>query len=92
MMSLKRTIPCAFYPCAILHPSVSNGSDLYRYEDYLDSQITAKDICYLEDVEIVRTLVELGCVFGLFGTFKRFGRRMCGIMIYLLAGCEGTVK
>lgn len=32
-----------------------------RYEDYLDSQITAKDISYLEDVEIVRTLVELGC-------------------------------
>lgn len=38
-----------------------------RYEDYLDSQITAKDICYLEDVEIVRTLVELG--YGLRNTY-----------------------
>ena len=33
-----------------------------RYEEYLDSQITAKDIYYLEDVEAVRHLVELGCV------------------------------
>lgn len=32
-----------------------------RYEEYLDSQITAKDIYYLEDVEAVRHLVELGC-------------------------------
>lgn len=31
-----------------------------RYEEYLDNQISAKDIYYLEDVEIVRTLVELG--------------------------------
>ena len=32
-----------------------------RYEQYLDSQITAKDVYYLEDVEVVRHLVELGC-------------------------------
>ena len=33
----------------------------YRsYEDYLDNQITATDIYYLEDVELARSLVELG--------------------------------
>lgn len=32
------------------------------YEDYLDSQINATDVYYLEDVELARHLVELGCV------------------------------
>lgn len=32
-----------------------------RYEDYLDNQITATDMFYLEDVELARQLVELGC-------------------------------
>jgi len=31
-----------------------------RYEDYLDHQITATDMFYLEDVELARHLVELG--------------------------------
>lgn len=31
-----------------------------RYEDYLDNQITATDVYYLEDVELARHLVELG--------------------------------
>jgi hypothetical protein len=35
---------------------------LRRYEDYLDSQITGTDIFYLEDIELARQLVELGCV------------------------------
>ncbi|KAJ9506220.1 hypothetical protein QJQ45_000518 [Haematococcus lacustris] len=30
------------------------------YEDYLDNQITATDMFYLEDVELARHLVELG--------------------------------
>lgn len=30
------------------------------YEDYLDNQITATDMFYLEDVELARQLVELG--------------------------------
>uniref|UniRef100_A0A5K4EJY4 Cilia- and flagella-associated protein 299 n=1 Tax=Schistosoma mansoni TaxID=6183 RepID=A0A5K4EJY4_SCHMA len=30
------------------------------YEDYLDSQITATDLFYLEDEEVARQLVELG--------------------------------
>lgn len=30
------------------------------YEDYLDSQITATDVYYLEDIELTRQLVELG--------------------------------
>lgn len=33
-----------------------------RYEEYLDKQITAADIFYLEDVSLARQLVELGCV------------------------------
>jgi len=33
----------------------------YRYEEYLDSQITGTDMYYLEDVELARHLVELGC-------------------------------
>ncbi len=32
------------------------------YEDYLDNQITATDMFYLEDVELARQLVELGWV------------------------------
>ena len=31
-----------------------------RYEEYLDSQISATDMFYLEDVELARHLVELG--------------------------------
>ena len=31
-----------------------------RYEEYLDKQITAADIFYLEDVSLARQLVELG--------------------------------
>lgn len=31
-----------------------------RYEDYLDNQITATDMFYLENVELARQLVELG--------------------------------
>lgn len=38
----------------------ANFLNLCRYEEYLDSQISAKDMYYLEDVEVVRTLVELG--------------------------------
>ena len=30
------------------------------YEDFLDSQITATDLYYLEDEELARQLVELG--------------------------------
>lgn len=32
-----------------------------RYEDYLDEQITPIDMYYLEDVDLARQLVELGC-------------------------------
>lgn len=32
----------------------------HRYEDYLDRQITATDLYYLEDIELARQLVELG--------------------------------
>lgn len=32
-----------------------------RYEEYLDSQINATDMYYLENVELARHLVELGC-------------------------------
>jgi hypothetical protein len=37
-------------------------NDNRRYEDYLDSQITPVDMYYLEDIELARHLVELGCV------------------------------
>ena len=33
---------------------------IYSYEEYLDSQISGKDMFYLEDVELARQLVELG--------------------------------
>lgn len=36
------------------------GVSLCRYEDYLDAQINATDVYYLEDVELARHLVELG--------------------------------
>ncbi|TPX46364.1 hypothetical protein SeMB42_g00724 [Synchytrium endobioticum] len=35
-------------------------SDFATYEDYLDAQITATDLYYLEDRELARQLVELG--------------------------------
>ena len=41
-----------------------------RYEQYLDSQITNRDIYYLEDVDVVRHLVELGYCPCLLCTFK----------------------
>ena len=36
--------------------------DFATYEDYLDSQISAVDMFYLEDEDLARDLVELGCV------------------------------
>jgi hypothetical protein len=35
-------------------------SEYLTYEDYLDSQMTPKDLYYLEDEELARQLVELG--------------------------------
>ena len=40
------------------------------YEDYLDSQLTANDMGYLEDEEMARQLVELGYR-GLGDTLRR---------------------
>jgi hypothetical protein len=40
------------------------------YEDYLDSQLTANDMAYLEDEEMARQLVELGYR-GLGDTIRR---------------------
>jgi len=40
------------------------------YEDYLDSQLTATDMGYLEDEEMARQLVELGYR-GLGDTLRR---------------------
>ncbi len=40
------------------------------YEDYLDSQLTANDMSYLEDEEMARQLVELGYR-GLGDTIRR---------------------
>lgn len=34
--------------------------EFQTYEDYLDSQITATDMYYLEDIDLTRHLVELG--------------------------------
>lgn len=36
------------------------AEEFATYEDYLDSQITATDMYYLEDVDLARHLVELG--------------------------------
>lgn len=33
---------------------------VFSYAAYLDSQITKKDMYYLEDIELARQLVELG--------------------------------
>uniref|UniRef100_A0A7S3VPZ8 Cilia- and flagella-associated protein 299 n=1 Tax=Dunaliella tertiolecta TaxID=3047 RepID=A0A7S3VPZ8_DUNTE len=42
-------------------PGFDPIADEYKtYEDYLDNQITATDMFYLEDVELARHLVELG--------------------------------
>mmetsp|Transcript_16284 Transcript_16284/g.51173 ORF Transcript_16284/g.51173 Transcript_16284/m.51173 type:complete len:224 (-) Transcript_16284:186-857(-) len=35
-------------------------TEFETYEDYLDQQITATDLYYLEDIELARQLVELG--------------------------------
>ena len=40
--------------------STSQFSSFASYDDYLDKQITAIDMFYLEDVELARHLVELG--------------------------------
>ena len=41
--------------------------DFATYEDYLDSQISAVDMFYLEDEDLARDLVELGCVLSTLG-------------------------
>ncbi|KAL3159100.1 hypothetical protein ABBQ32_011097 [Trebouxia sp. C0010 RCD-2024] len=39
---------------------IAEQFETYEYEEYLDKQITAADIFYLEDVSLARQLVELG--------------------------------
>ena len=51
------------------------------YEDYLDSQISATDLYYLEDEELARQLVELGYR-GSGETLKRVGR--CAVLVLLI--------
>mmetsp|Transcript_15759 Transcript_15759/g.46582 ORF Transcript_15759/g.46582 Transcript_15759/m.46582 type:complete len:239 (-) Transcript_15759:358-1074(-) len=41
-------------------PAYDPLDEYASYEDYLDNQITATDMYYLEDVELARSLVELG--------------------------------
>ena len=54
--------------------SNSSGLDIVEqfdtYEDYLDSQLTATDLNYLEDEDMARQLVELGYR-GLGDTIRR---------------------
>ncbi|KAI1900355.1 hypothetical protein AGOR_G00049110 [Albula goreensis] len=38
--------------------------EFQSYEDYLSSKLTASDLYYLEDEEMARQLVELGCIGG----------------------------
>ena len=40
--------------------AVASPRCVQTYEDYLDSQITATDMYYLEDIDLTRQLVELG--------------------------------
>lgn len=43
------------------HSPLDNvASEFATYEDFLDSQISAVDLYYLEDEELARQLVELG--------------------------------
>lgn len=46
------------------------------YEDYLDAQITAQDRFYLEEDELARKLVEIGCRKGEVLTREEFMARM----------------
>merc|ERR1739848_148609 len=43
-----------------LTPANDNTAEYATYEDFLDSQISAYDLYYLEDEELARQLVELG--------------------------------
>ena len=39
---------------------ITTLTEFASYDDYLDRQITAIDMFYLEDIELARQLVELG--------------------------------
>jgi len=69
-------VPSLFFFCSIQRQSVSIQFDMdedyarnyedsldgfQTYEDYLDSQITAQDRFYLQEDELARRLVEIGC-------------------------------
>jgi len=43
------------------HPGYEDSIGYTTYEDYLDAQITAQDRFYLEEDELARQLVEIGC-------------------------------
>lgn len=57
-----------------IHQTISSSLDIVErfdtYENYLDSQLTAADMNYLEDDEMARQLVELGYR-GLGDTIRR---------------------
>ena len=40
---------------------LDNGlAEFEKYEDYLDKQMSDEDLCYLEDTELARQLIEVG--------------------------------
>jgi hypothetical protein len=49
---------------ARIYTPTGSALDFATYEDYLDSQISAVDMFYLEDEDLARDLVELGCTLG----------------------------
>ena len=57
------------------------------YEDYLDSQLTATDMNYLEDEEMARQLVELGYR-GLGDTIRRDVRKFLIDPFHVRTGCN----
>ncbi len=69
-------------------PAYDPLDEYQSYEDYLDNQITATDLYYLEDVELARSLVELGQV----GLYKDSQKTGDSTHSRRLAGCEATAR
>lgn len=57
------------------HPYENSIECFTTYEDYLDAQITAQDRFYLEEDELARQLVEIGCRKGEVLSREEFSNR-----------------
>ncbi len=89
--AIQHTAPQEWNACREWKIRVCNEGGR-RYEDYLDSQITPTDLFYLEDLELARQLVEMGCTFNPLHPSTPSSPILLDILIANESWCQCTIN